>query len=84
MKIWPQSKIRELLAQAKLSGEARAELDSRQAAERFRYAIYSFRRAHNVGFDVSVTLDETSVVLTRRDIPEVRIHAGEEAMNDAV
>lgn len=73
MKIWPQSTIRELLAQAKASGEARARLDSRESAERFRYSIYAFRKAHNIGYDVSITIEDTDVVVTRKEAPPIKI-----------
>lgn len=72
-KIWPHAKIRELLVQAKLSGEARAQLDTRQDAERFRYAIYAFRRNNNIGYDVSVTIEDTTVVVTKKQISTVTL-----------
>lgn len=71
MKIWPQSKIRELLALAAVTGEARAELDSHDAAEKFRYSIYAFRRAHNIGFDTSITIEDKTVVVTKKTTPSV-------------
>lgn len=70
-KLWPQSKIRELLAQAAANGEARAQLDSRDNAERFRYSIYAFRKSHGIGYDVSVTLDGNTVVVTKKTTPSV-------------
>lgn len=70
-KLWPQSKIRELLAQAAANGEARAQLDSRDNAERFRYSIYAFRKSHGIGYDVSVTLDDNTVVVTKKTTPSV-------------
>lgn len=73
MKIWPQSVIRELIAQAKASGEARAELESRALAERFRYSIYSFRKTHNIGYDVSITIDNNTVVVTKKPDTSVKI-----------
>lgn len=73
MKIWPHDMIRELLALAELEGESRAVLGSKREAERFRFAIYSFRRHNNVGFNLSITIDETTVIVTRREMPEVRI-----------
>ena len=73
MKIWPQSTIRELLAQARTTGEARARLDSRESAERFRYSIYAFRKARNIGYDVSITIEDTDVVVTRKSTPAVRL-----------
>lgn len=73
MKIWPQSKMRELLAQAALTGEARAKLDSRADAERFRYSIYAFRRNHNIGYNVSITIEDNTVVVTRKTAPPVTL-----------
>lgn len=73
MKIWPQSKIRELLAQASLVGEARAQLDSRAAAERFRYAIYAFRKTNNTGYDVTITIEDATIVVTKKETPTVNL-----------
>jgi hypothetical protein len=79
--IWPKDVIRELLAQASLTGEARAELASPTEAERFRFAIYSFRRTEGIGYDLSITLDTNTVVVRKKHLPSVRIvenlaHAG--------
>jgi hypothetical protein len=73
VKIWPHATIRELLALAEAEGHSRATLDSRREAERFRFAIYSFRRQNNVGNDLSITIEDTSIVITRRELPSVTI-----------
>lgn len=70
---WPRDTIRELLALADASGESKAELPSARDAELFRFAIYSFRRTERVGGNISVTLDGTNVILTKRNIPQVAI-----------
>lgn len=72
-KVWPYATIRELLALADVSGESRAELASRREAELFRFAIYSFRRQHDIGQDLSVTLDGNNVIITKRTAPSVVI-----------
>lgn len=84
MRIWSRSMIRELLATAVATGEVRAELASRSDAERFRYGIYAFRRAHNTGYDVTIRLDENTVVVTKKDVPEVRIVPIEEPAHESV
>lgn len=71
MKIWPQSTIRELLALAETIGEARATLDSPEDAERFRFAIYTFRRAKKFGNNTTVRISGNSVIIERK--PEIRI-----------
>lgn len=72
MRIWPHAMIRELIALAEAQGEARAQLASRSEAERFRFAIYSFRRQNQLGSTISVTIeDEGTVVLTKREAPEI-------------
>jgi hypothetical protein len=72
-KIWPHATIRELLARAGVYGESRATLGSAREAELFRFAIYSFRRQNNVGWHLSVTLDDNDVVVTKRVEPNVSI-----------
>ena len=72
-KIWPKGVIRELLAHASLTGEAKAELDSRLEAERFRFAIYSFRKTEGIGYDLTVTISGPTVVITKKHLPSVKI-----------
>lgn len=73
-KIWPYDKIRELLALANASGEAVAILNSEREAELFRYAIYGFRRTNpGVGDNLSVTIVNTNVIVTKRVSPLVNI-----------
>jgi hypothetical protein len=74
--IWPKDIIRELLATASLTGEAKAELGSRIEAERFRFAIYSFRRNEGIGYDLSITINGSTVVLMKRHVPSVQILEG--------
>ena len=75
---WPQHTIRELIALGETSGEARATLGTPEEARLFRFAIYTFRKEHNVGFDLRITLEENVVVLRRRPQPVIVI-AGTEA-----
>jgi hypothetical protein len=72
--------IRELLALADVQGSARAQLRSRSEAERFRFAIYSFRRQNQFGHNISVTIEgDNTVVLTKREAPEITILEAESA-----
>lgn len=71
--IWPHELIRELLAQAETSGSASARLESAEEAERFRYAIYNFRRSNNLGTDLTITIDECEVTITRTERPKVEL-----------
>ena len=72
-KIWPHDTIRELLALADARGESSAELANAREAELFRFAIYSFRRT-NTGFDdLSVTLNDNKVIVTKRTAPKITI-----------
>ena len=73
-KIWPHAMIRELLARADINGESRARLSSQREAERFRFAIYNFRRQRNLGSNLCITIEDDSVVVvTRREPPVVTI-----------
>jgi len=72
-KIWPRDTIRELIALANSQGTSRAELSSERDAERFRFAIYSFRRQNNLGHDLSITVDGNAVVIAKRKTPSVVI-----------
>lgn len=65
-KIWPADTIRELLALANAKGESRATLSSAEEARLFRFAVYSFRKAHHAWPDLSVTLDDNVVIVRRR------------------
>lgn len=71
MRIWPHAMIRELIALAQTQGEARAQLPTRGDAERFRFAIYSFRRQNRLGQELSITIEDDTVVLTKREAPEI-------------
>jgi hypothetical protein len=83
-KIWPHATIRELFALANAKGESRAMLGSKREAELFRFAIYSFRRQNDLGWNLSVTLDDNVVVVTRRLVPNVTIiQDDDEDPNDA-
>lgn len=72
-KVWPHEQIRELFALAELNGSARAELASPEKAEKFRFAIYYFRRQNSIGLDISITLENNFVVMEKREIREVMI-----------
>jgi hypothetical protein len=72
-KIWPQDAIRELIALADRCGTSRAELSSERDAERFRFAIYSFRRQTNLGQDLSITVNGNTVVIAKRETPSIVI-----------
>jgi len=65
--------MRELLTLAETVGESRAELSNAAEAEKFRYALYYFRKQENLGLDLSVTLDDNVVTLTRKQVPKVEI-----------
>ena len=72
--VWPHATMRELLAQANATGEARATLASAREAELFRFAIYSYRRKHASEYcTLAITLDGNNVVATRREEPSVTI-----------
>jgi hypothetical protein len=77
-KVWPRATIRELLARAKLEGEARASLTTSREAELFRFAIYNFRKEADEGHDVVLTLEDNTVVATHRPLPVVRLCVGED------
>jgi hypothetical protein len=72
-KIWPQDSIRELLARAEILGESSAELSSDRDAILFRFAIYSFRRNAHIGEDLSVTIEDKKVIVTKKVSPLVKI-----------
>ena len=72
-KIWPYDTIRELLALAEAKGEATATVASEREAILFRYAIYSFRKLNDIGHNLSVTLDNNRVIVTKRTLPQVQI-----------
>ena len=76
--IWPHNTIRELLALADATGVSKAECDSPKEAEKFRFAIYYFRRQHGLGNDLSVTLDGSFVILEKKELREVIVTQGEE------
>jgi hypothetical protein len=65
--------IRELIALAERTGFAKAALGSAEEARLFRFAIYSFRRANEVGLELSITLDDNEVVLRKRQCPSIEI-----------
>lgn len=74
--IWDRATIRELLSLAQAQGEARASTRSPRDAERFRYAIYDFRK-NNLGFDnLVITLDDSAVVVTLHEPQAVVIEQG--------
>lgn len=74
--VWPLATIRELLALAEANGQSKATLSSAEEARRFRFAIYTFRKNNNIGRDVSVTIDDKTVIVTRK--PTVTILQSEE------
>ena len=65
--------MRELLALANITGEAKAQLASRREAELFRYAIYKYRQSQDIGLDLLITIDDTTVVATKPKPPVVTI-----------
>lgn len=77
-KIWPRDQIRELLALADATGSARAECASPEEAEKFRFAIYYFRRQTGIGLSLSITLDNNFVVVAQEEMREVTIIHHEE------
>ena len=64
--VWPLSTIRELISLATARGEARAKLRSQREAELFRQAIYSYRKANEVGYDLRITIEDLTVVLKKK------------------
>jgi hypothetical protein len=71
--IWEPATIRELLAIAATSAEARAVLATPEEAELFRFAIYNFRRTQGIGNDMTITLEGNAVVVRKRPEPSVTI-----------
>lgn len=65
--------MRELLASAEAYGEARATLASAREAELFRFALYSYRRANNLGLDLALTIDGTAVIARKRQAHRVEL-----------
>lgn len=72
-KIWSHATIRELLTLALTTGESSAVLGSSREAELFRFAIYGFRRGCSDWDDLSITLDENKVIVTKRIAPTITI-----------
>lgn len=72
-RIWPHDVIRELLARAELCGSARATLASAREAKLFRFAIYSFRDANDIGQNLTVTINDKDVIVTKRELPTIAI-----------
>ena len=72
-KIWPTEVIRELLALAAATGESQATLASAEEARLFRFAIYTFRKVHGTGADLSITLDDNIVVVRKRTVPVITL-----------
>jgi len=71
--VWPHDTIRELLALADATGVSKAECASPEEAEKFRFAIYYFRRQHGLGNDLSVTLDGSFVIIEKKEMREITI-----------
>ena len=78
-KIWPTEVIRELLALASSGGESQATLASAEEARLFRFAIYTFRKVHDVGADLSITLDDNVVVVRRRPAHSITLSSEADA-----
>lgn len=72
-KVWPHDQIRELLALAELNGSARAELASPKEAEKFRFALYYFRRQQDIGQNLVITIEDSFVIVEKREMREVTI-----------
>lgn len=72
-KLWPYELIRELLTRADLTGESSATLASPRDAQLFRYAIYSFRKQTDLGRDLFITLEDNTVKVAKRAVPEILI-----------
>ena len=71
--IWPHNTIRELLALADATGVSKAECTSPEEAERFRFAIYYFRRQHGLGQGLSITIEDSFVIIEKKEMREVSI-----------
>jgi hypothetical protein len=70
-RIWPAELIRELLTAAEKHGTAKATLDSVEDANKFRFSVYTFRKANSVGEDLIITVEGNEVIARRR--PEVSV-----------
>ena len=75
-KVWPQATIRELLAIAEVKGISIAELSDEDEARLFRFAVYSFRRQHEIGQDLTITIDGNTVIVEKQAKPKVTIIDG--------
>jgi hypothetical protein len=71
--VWPHDKIRELLALADANGVSEAACASAEEAEKFRFAIYYFRRQHSIGLDLSITVKDSFVIIEKKELREVSI-----------
>ena len=72
-KTWPRETIRELLTLAETEGASHAELETAREASLFRFAVYTLRRQEKLGLDISIIVDGSSVFLTKKTRPAVRI-----------
>jgi arginine/ornithine N-succinyltransferase beta subunit len=72
-KVWRKADIQELIAIAETTGQSRAELPDDDAAKRFRFAIYSYRKRNACGEALAITLDGPAVLVTKTEYPSVTI-----------
>lgn len=70
---WPQDTMRELFARAETDGESKAEVSSRGDAIRFRFALYTFRRRVGGFSSISISVENTNVLLKKIVEPSVSI-----------
>lgn len=61
--VWPTDKIHELLIAALQDGAAEARTESSDDARLLRYAIYNYRKRANLGLELELTIEGSSVVL---------------------
>jgi hypothetical protein len=71
--VWQHDVIRELLTLAEKVGKAEATLADASDARSFRFAIYRFRNQEGIGLNLSITLDDNKLVVTRREAPSIEI-----------
>jgi hypothetical protein len=65
--------MRELLVLAETAGASKAELETTEEAEKFRFALYHFRKQENLGLDLLVSVNGNQVSLTKKASPKIEI-----------
>lgn len=74
MRIWPDDKLNEALQTALANGAARVILPSGDDAQRFRFALYNYRKSNSLGLELIITVEDNACVLKRAEpSPEIVI-----------